>query len=203
MPAQRKCSVASCSRVLRYTNLCALHYTRRRLGVPLDKPIRPASTGEGRRISKIPCMLQGCFSPQRSLKMCSFHYTRYHSGIPLKAAKYEKIHDGRPRKLHHGYVIITVNGRDREEHRYVMEEYLGRELDSSELVHHKNSLRTDNQIENLEIHTRSSHRAIHNKGNKYGVKDHIICLAPECSRSAVSRGYCGMHYIRIKRLLAK
>lgn len=55
-----------------------------------------------------------------------------------------------------GYRIISVNGKRTFEHRYVMEQHLGRELLPSEFIHHKNGNRLDNRAENLAV--MDSHR---------------------------------------------
>lgn len=91
-------------------------------------------------------------------KYCSLHCSKWRGG------RY-KIND---------YVLVAVesehpyptatkpNGRKYlKEHRFVVEQSLGRYLEPSEIVHHINGIRDDNRRENLLVCNRSEHATIH------------------------------------------
>ncbi len=62
-----------------------------------------------------------------------------------------------------GYYRVSINGIRKLEHRYIMEQYLDRELLDIEQVHHINKIKTDNRIENLQLTTRWQHPEHHHK----------------------------------------
>jgi hypothetical protein len=49
------------------------------------------------------------------------------------------------------------------EHRLVVERWLGRYLRPEELIHHRNQIKTDNRIENLQVVTNAEHMIIHHR----------------------------------------
>lgn len=63
------------------------------------------------------------------------------------------------------YKAIKVNGKKMDEHRYVMERYLGRQLARDEVVHHKDGDKSNNEIDNLELMSLSEHTRQHQMGN--------------------------------------
>ncbi|MFQ7247561.1 MAG: HNH endonuclease signature motif containing protein [Ruminococcus sp.] len=75
------------------------------------------------------------------------------------------------------YKRIVINGKSILEHRYIMQQYIGRELHSYEQVHHINGNRFDNRIENLMIVTQKEHDEIHKW--KYSKTKHCVICGKE------------------------
>ena len=61
-----------------------------------------------------------------------------------------------------GYrLVFRAPGRYVLEHRAVMEAYLERTLADDEVVHHRNRVKTDNGLENLQLMTNGEHSRHH------------------------------------------
>lgn len=142
----RVCSEPDCGRPEETSGLCTNHYAslRNHEGVPGQKD----------------CDFEDCPRKAVSFGKCYRHYIQEQSGVDLtklgKTKRYYPGEWGDWRVGEGGYVIrVRTNlkgGVERQrQHRYVMEEHLGRKLEPFENVHHLNGIRTDNRIENLEL----------------------------------------------------
>jgi hypothetical protein len=74
-----------------------------------------------------------------------------------------------------GYREIKIEGKNKKEHRHIMELHIGRALLPNEDVHHINGVKTDNRITNLRLVSHSEHTKITNqRPYKRGYK---LCLS--------------------------
>lgn len=100
---------------------------------------------------------------EKRAAMCSGH-NNYHwsGGRKMHSEGYVVCyHPEHPHANKHGFVM---------EHRYVMEQHIGRYLTDNEIVHHINGIKTDNRVENLMLMSRSEHCRHHMNENIGGMK---------------------------------
>lgn len=99
-----------------------------------------------------------------------------------------------------GYVGTLMKGRHRREHRWIMEQHLGRALGRDEHVHHRNGVKYDNRLANLVVLDKWKHHLIENTLRGRWARYHDCCV---CCGTTVrlhhAKGYCAECYERVIR----
>lgn len=107
--------------------------------------------------------------------------SRWSGGVVIHGRGYRLIYKPEhPFAKGNGYVF---------EHRLVMEKHIGRYLAPNEIIHHLNSIKDDNRIENLIITNNVEH------SHKYDAKrPSKSCSILDCTKKHLGRGFCKSHY---------
>lgn len=135
----------------------------------------------------------------KTLSQCSEYFGKSLAGVWKRLQKIgvdtsSRLGSGRRGKskmiVHHsaGYLLVYKPGHPAAtktypyvlQHRIVMEKHLGRYLKRKEVVHHKNGVRSDNRLSNLELMTGQKEHASHH--NSFVSREELSARGKEGAR---------------------
>ena len=147
---EHKCEVPGCDRKHNTKGYCGTHYYRFQRGLPLDTPTRKI-------FPEHKCKQKDCDRTAFNKDYCAKHFHAVSKDIIRSTDPgLWTFKDKKKRSLDsEGYVIVRVHYGKYVcymlEHRVIVAQHYGLVLTDKETVHHKNGIRSDNRIENLDI----------------------------------------------------
>ena len=140
--------------------------------------------------------------PRRCAKCSRIHQVERTSqkGMAHPRAKpllSRRIH--RVRNIEYWQIKVNSEGKWVYEHRYIMEQHLGRKLAKYEHVHHKDEDTLHNVIENFEIMIHGKHTAHHHSIHAWAIKFTCCVSCSTTSKRHISHGLCSTCYQRKRK----
>jgi hypothetical protein len=157
------CKVDNCENPHSAKEFCKNHYNQHYAGRPVGE-LKAKRKDKKKQTKENMCAFPGCDYLWISRGYCTTHSGQllYAEKLTPIKKKFQPTDWGDWATDKDGYVIRYKGVREREggpvvfrkrqlQHRLVMEEHIGRPLKNTENVHHKNGVKDDNRIENLEL----------------------------------------------------
>jgi hypothetical protein len=154
------CQADKCEDFVSGHGLCKFHLGRKNKGIPLHQRRKQKYAEDAI------CAADGCSKKPEANDLCRFHYGRSLKAIDLNQPMpvrrivsfiptLEELDSLCWSKNAHGYMAAKANKKIILQHRAIWEAHNGRKLQRFENIHHKNGIRHDNRIENLELWTKT------------------------------------------------
>ena len=157
------CIVENCNKNRQGYGYCRKHYNRyKKYGGVGEEVLSRRPPGKF-----IKCSVEECNkNTYGKNNLCEKHYMRLKTNGSVLDIAMKRAPNGNGYINSYGYRIFKFGQKRIPEHRYIMQQHMGRELDVLEHVHHINGDKLDNRIENLIIIEKGEHSKFHRSLDK-------------------------------------